>query len=212
MPNWCYTSYKIVGDKDEVNDLYNKLKPLMEISNNYYLAFSDALSNNTIRPEVPPEIIKSDFNFFLGSIVNAFGSDYEKLNCRGEVCSMDEPVDNILGLITMTAWVDMPDVWDLVVSKYKTLKYYFLAEESGCEYFINSDTTGEYFNSLYQVDHMGNDTEDVENIESLFSYVAELLGVAKIESLEELDKLLEGYNETHIDEEIYYYKYTHPTT
>ena len=28
MPNWAYTSYRIVGEKEEVNDLYGKIKQL----------------------------------------------------------------------------------------------------------------------------------------------------------------------------------------
>ena len=211
MPNWCFTTYKIVGDNKEVNDLYNKLKTLKDLSNEYANARSEACINDLPKPEVPPEIIESDFSFFLGTIVRAFGGDWEHTNCRGEVYALNEPEGDSLFLYTMTAWGDMPEVWDIVMSNYNTLRYYFLAEEAGCEYFVNSDTTGEHFNALYNVDHFGNGTEDVSSDEMLFEHIAKCLGIDKIESFEELNKLLDEHNEENEDEPIYYHKYEHLT-
>ena len=211
MPNWCSTTYHIVGDKEEVLDLYNKLSKLEKISSEYSSKKAAAHLNKQPLPEVPPEIVDSDFGFFLGSIVQAFGGDWKEIYCRGEVSHLQESDGDYIYLSTETAWGDMPQVWDFVMSKYKTLKYYFLAEEPGCEYYVNSDTTGEYFPEKYYIDNMyGCDIDYADSDESLLSSMAEILEIESIASFEELNKLLDEHNQKNEDEPIYYHKFREP--
>ena len=65
MPNWCNTSYKFVGDKEEIADLYNKLQSLNDM---------------------PEPLVENGFGkLFLGCVVNLFGGDWKEIYCRGEI-------------------------------------------------------------------------------------------------------------------------------
>ncbi len=190
MPNWCFTTYKFVGDTEEIADLYKKLKEL---------------------EDMPKPLVESGFGkLFLGCVVNHFGGDWNKIYCRGEIEYMELCGDNMLQLSTMTAWGDMPEVWDFVCKNYPSITYYYLAEEGGMGYYVNNDTTGEYFPEKYYVYHAEGYSEYLDDDEGLLEYIAEKIGVAKIESIDQLNQLLEQYNKEHANEEIYYHEFKRP--
>ena len=190
MPNWCNTSYKFVGDKEEIADLYNKLQSLNDM---------------------PEPLVENGFGkLFLGCVVNLFGGAWKELYCRGEIDYMEICGDSMIQLSTMTAWGDMPEVWDFVCKNYPSIEYYYLAEEGGLCYYVNSDTTGEYFPEKYYVLHAEGYSEYLDDDEELLEYIAEKIGAAKIESIDQLDQLLEQYNKEHANEEIYYHEFKRP--
>lgn len=190
MPNWCNTAYKFVGEADEITDLYNKLKEL---------------------ENMPKPLVENGFGkLFLGCVVNHFGGDWNKIYCRGEIEYMELCGDNMLQLSTMTAWGDMPEVWDFVCKNYPSIEYYYLAAEGGMGYYVNNDTTGEYFLEKYYVYHAEGYSEYLDDDEGLLEYIAEKIGVAKIESIDQLNQLLEQYNKEHANEEIYYHEFKRP--
>jgi len=45
-------------------------------------------------------------------------------------------------------WSTMTDVWDLMADKY-ALSYVYLAEESGCELYVNTDIERKFFTTRY---------------------------------------------------------------
>jgi len=190
MPNWCNTSYKFVGDKEEIADLYNKLQSLNDM---------------------PEPLVENGFGkLFLGCVVNLFGGDWKEIYCRGEIDYMEICGDSMIQLSTMTAWGDMPEVWDFVCKNYPSIEYYYLAEEGGLCYYVNSDTTGEYFPEKYYVLHAEGCSEYLDDDEELLEYIAEKIGAAEIESIDQLDQLLEQYNKEHANEEIYYHEFKRP--
>lgn len=190
MPNWCNTSYKFVGDKEEIADLYNKLQSLNDM---------------------PEPLVENGFGkLFLGCVVNLFGGDWKEIYCRGEIDYMEICGDSMIQLSTMTAWGDVPEVWDFVCKNYPSIEYYYLAEEGGLCYYVNSDTTGEYFPEKYYVLHAEGYSEYLDDDEELLEYIAEKIGAAKIESIDQLDQLLEQYNKEHANEEIYYHEFKRP--
>lgn len=190
MPNWCNTSYKFVGDKEEIADLYNKLQSLNDM---------------------PEPLVENGFGkLFLGCVVNLFGGDWKEIYCRGEIDYMEICGDSMIQLSTMTAWGDMPEVWDFVCKNYPSIEYYYLAEEGGMCYYVNSDTTGEYFPEKYYVLHAEGYSEYLDDDEELLEYIAEKIGAAEIESIDQLDQLLEQYNKEHANEEIYYHEFKRP--
>lgn len=190
MPNWCNTSYKFVGDKEEIADLYNKLQSLNDM---------------------PEPLVENGFGkLFLGCVVNLFGGDWKEIYCRGEIDYMEICGDSMIQLSTMTAWGDVPEVWDFVCKNYPSIKYYYLAEEGGLCYYVNSDTTGEYFPEKYYILHAEGYSEYLDDDEELLEYIAEKIGAAEIESIDQLDQLLEQYNKEHANEEIYYHEFKRP--
>lgn len=69
MPNWCSSSYVLVGSADEVKELYGIMKKLEQ------------------RKKVS---IENGFGItWLGCLVDALGEDWKKVSCRGE-CSQQK--------------------------------------------------------------------------------------------------------------------------
>lgn len=61
MPNWCSTSYVVTGDKNEVRDLYEKMRSLEE-------------------REKP--LVKNGFGVtWLGNLVTLLGRSWEEVYC-----------------------------------------------------------------------------------------------------------------------------------
>ena len=135
MPNWCTTSYVFRGNENEIKDFYNKIKSF------------------TSKEHIP-----NDFgNFWLGNIVDGFGFNYKEIPCRGRIYCFPEPEEDVnqgrLELSTETAWRPMTEMWDKIIEKhYSSITYVLIAEECGCELYVNTDLTGDDFSERFSVD------------------------------------------------------------
>ena len=134
MPNWCTTSYVFRGNENEIRDFYNKIKSFTS-----------------------KERISNGFgNFWLGNIVDGFGFDWKEIRCKGLIDYFPEPEDidsDRLELSTETAWYPMTDMWDKIIEMYyPSITYVLIAEEPGCDVYINTDIEGEYFTERFSVD------------------------------------------------------------
>lgn len=130
MANWCSTSYVVVGNEKEVRNFYQRLKKIL---------------NNS-------EALKSDFgNSWLGNILDNFGFSPEDIYCRGYITDFGFGVNKDdkglnLSFGTETAWAPMNEVFDKIFKEhYPSLKYYYIAEEPGCELYETNDAKGLYF-------------------------------------------------------------------
>lgn len=186
MPNWCGSSIRIVGDKEEIADLFQKLQSLNE-------------------REEP--LVENGFGkLWLGCVVSLFGGDPDVVNCRGEIEYLEQNGDHEIEMVTMTAWGPMPEVWDLVFEKYPSLTQYWRSEEPGmCEYLTN-DVNGDYFPEKYMIYDCASGTDYAEDDKDLFDKVAELVDVDSIKDFEELNIYIELYNEDNPDDGIFYHQ------
>ena len=138
MPNWCSTTYAFFGDPDAVRDFHKKIE----------------LYTSKLRwDDSPREPLTFRWNW-LGNIVTGFGLDPDKVYCRGEISAVTPYDDHIL-VATETAWSPMNDVWDEIIAKHykgNRLQYVYIAEEPGCDIFINTDDSGIFFSEKYLLD------------------------------------------------------------
>lgn len=172
MANWCLSVYIFEGAREEVEDLLEKLTALQqrEIS-----------------------LVENGFGKnWLGNVVKVYGGDPESIECRG---SYESPVvrDGVLVVDTETAWNEMRPTWDFVCQQYKTLRYYFKAEESGNEYYVTNDADKKYFPERYILEQNEADTEYFETETAFFAAVAERTGT-KINSWDTMQEAIENYN------------------
>lgn len=182
MPNWCFTNYMFEGNKEEIKDLYGKLKSLEEM-------------------EKP--LAESDFGkSWLGCVVSLFGGDCKNINCRGNFMNLELPDENTIQLHTETAWGDMPEVWDFVLESYKSISYYFYAEETGACYYATNDSEGKYFPERFIVDQSEEGAEYFENEADLFDHIASITKKV-VNSKEEMNTAIEIYNTEHENDRIY---------
>lgn len=126
MPNWCFTTYKIVGDIKEIHDLNNKLMKL----------------DNMKEP-----LVSNGFgNLWLGCLVKILGGDAEKVYCRGDITEFSyNEEDDVLTIDTQTAWAEMEEVRHFIEKVYPGLKIYYYEEEPGMEIYQTNDKHGHYF-------------------------------------------------------------------
>lgn len=186
MPNWCFTSYIFEGKKEEIADLHKKLQSLGEL---------------------PTPLVENGFGkLWLGCVVMLLGGDWNGVNCRGEICNLEEPEETTLSLSTSTAWDDMSEVWDFVLKQYPSIKYYFCAEESGNCYYVTNDKEGKFFSDRFIVEQNDTETGYHSNESELFADIASRTGVP-ITSGEEMENAIEQYNKTHENKNIYVNEY-----
>ena len=167
MPNWCDTQYKIIGKKEEVQDLYNKIEQL----------------GKTEEPLVP-----SDFgNYWLGCLITILGGNWKEIHCRGSITcsSMD---DDVLSIDTETAWGEMEEVRHFIEKVYPALKIYYYEEECGCEIYQTNDRHGQFFSSRYIFDDQdGEGMEYFDKPETLLAFASRAMGM-KFRSIEDLEE------------------------
>jgi hypothetical protein len=170
------------GNKEEIKDLYDKLKSLEEM-------------------EKP--LVENDFGKnWLGCVVALFGGDWEKINCRGSFGFLELLDKNTIQIQTETAWKDIPEVWDFVLGNYESIAYYFRTEEPGVGYYVTNDSKGKYFPERFIVDQFDEATEYFEDERDLFDYIASITG-KPVANTEEMNAVIESYNSENEDNEIY---------
>jgi hypothetical protein len=131
MPNWCFTDYVIDGDSKEVADLHQKLTGLIERE---------------------ASLVENGFGKnWLGNVAELFGKKWQDIYCRGTFY-IHEVMPEHISLSTETAWADCYELWTFVCSQYKTLRFYFRAEEGGCCYWATNDAKGKYFPERFMLD------------------------------------------------------------
>ena len=167
MPNWAYTSYRIVGKAEEVQNLYSKLQELQNM-------------------EEPLE--PNSFGImWLGCLVTILGGNWNDIYCRGYISdfSLD---DGILSIETETAWAEMSEVRHYFEKVYPALKIYYYEEESGCEIYQTNDSNGIFFSSRYIFDDQeGEGMEYFDKPETLLAFASKAMGI-KFQSIEELEE------------------------
>jgi hypothetical protein len=184
MPNWCFTSYVFEGDRKELKALHKKLLSL----------------NNPSEPENSASFGK----LWLGNVVELFGGDSKEIRCRGELSDITL-LDDILKFDAMTAWAEMNEVWDLVMSKYKSLRYFYSAEEPGDIYYCTNDSEFKYFHR-YLVDQWTGEINYCNTKEEVLSNVSERIGMT-LTSWEMMEIELDKYNEANEENHIYIHEF-----
>ena len=167
MPNWCKTTYKVTGKKENVD----------------FLAFT-LMGLHKER--------KHD----LADLVKEMGGDASEISCRGEWSFEDEdfPVyEGVLSFETMTAWCEMAD-WRHFVEERFSVKIYFLAEEFGLLLFETNDRQKKFFSDEYFF-FVGTDDrpedEYYETLDALIKAVEQVTCRNGLNSFEECQKALD---------------------
>lgn len=211
MPNNCLSIFKIVGKREDISDLFHKLYTLWDITSQYHNAYIIAHKEKKPLPVKPPEVLHGGSHLDLCDIVNYFGGDADKIDCRGYVETFEFEDENTIKICTDTAYNPMQEVWATIIVGYESLKYFFVSDEIGSGCFYNNDTTGEHFSDKYFIDNnFGNETEVADSDEFLLHYMSQWLEVGELTNLKELDIWLQIFNEENPDDTLNYYPYILP--
>lgn len=181
MPNWCDTTYKCVGDSNEVKELYNVLERL----------------NNSKE--------KKDLNgfgsVFLDELITGLGYNYEEYPypSRGRITSY-EYNNEMLTIYQETAWSEQEGVRIAIEERFPSIKVYYLDEEYGNDHFYTNDKSGNFFPERYVID--GEDVEEYfESIEDVSKFVNDMYGLTTTPDFEEIEMQINEYVEGYDDED-----------
>lgn len=174
MPNWAYSSYRIVGKAEEVRDLYSKIQQLQNME--------EPLEPNGFG------------NLWLGCLVTILGGDWNMIYCRGKIIdfSLD---DDLLFIETESAWSEMQEVRQFIEKTYPALKIYYYEEECGCGIYRTNDKYGRFFTFGFIFDNQkGDGPEYYDDTESLLKAASEALG-EEIKTMADLEEAIAESND-----------------
>ena len=171
MPNWCETQYKIIGKKEEVQDLYSKIQQLQNME--------EPLEPNGFG------------NLWLGCLVTILGGDWSKINCRGHIIdySLD---DSVLSIDTETAWGEMDEVRHFIQQIYPSLEILYYEEEPGWGIYQTNDQDKRFFSFRYILDDLeGDGPEYYDDTDSLLEAASEIFG-KELKTMADLEDIVEN--------------------
>jgi len=130
MPNWCNNSiafYQDDGGNDMLDAFFSDIQK-----------YQDYIDPGTGNP--------SDW---VGHWLQSSRVDTNTLYCRGFFYNCELCADHVRVDIE-TAWAPLPEVYDIMAEKYN-LSYVYIAEEPGCEVYVNTDVDGRFFTTRYVI-------------------------------------------------------------
>lgn len=149
MSNTCYVLIAIhsnITDSKEgslqLRELWMRLCGLM-LKDSTKSGLKDATSSDESKRTRPT---------WWGSLLCADGVDKDEICDRGSIYSIKFNEDHIL-IEGENAWGPQTDALDGLMRRYPELAYEVFAEEPGCEIYINTDESGEFFTIRYNIDY-----------------------------------------------------------
>ena len=138
MTNYSDTQVKCIGSEKEINELYRIMREL----------------ETKPRPDTANDWGRQ----WLGCLVQALGSDWQQVRCRGEWFDL-ELDGNILSFSTSSAWTAPTEVFNLIQEKFPNIEVFYSSVELGCCYAETNDVEGRFFTSRYIIDLSTEDEE-----------------------------------------------------
>ena len=183
MPNWCSTSYQIVGKQQNVDKLFKELQKVLRTDR------SDEKDNTSFLPD----------SSWLGYVVSdILGIDHEKecIPCRGNIDYMEEQMNDnesfaYFALSTETAWTDCRKLFYLLSVKFD-VEILFYTEELGCDIHKTNDEEGHYFDTRYLLDDSNNEMSYYTSFENLAEEIEEMTG-ERPDEFKDIDSILERH-------------------
>ena len=161
MPNWCGNTMVVMGDYNELKDFQQKLLHARQVA--------DELKNWHLYQIYEEFGLKNEEVLERSDYIRGYFTDIEK------TISLTSNGTKYFKVWYESAWGPMIEGFDFLLSHYKTLKQYTIAEECGCEVYINTDTTGEFFPEKYCLDVEDVDIYYPESDEELIKFFNDLV-------------------------------------
>lgn len=183
MPNWCDTTYKCVGEKEELDKLEKAIKTLEKMKEPY---------------------VKNGFGkLWLGCVINYLGGDWEKFQCRGEITDYDRQED-VLEICQNTAWCEQEGFRHFIEQKFPSIRVYYKEEEPGCGVYYTNDEEGRFFPEQFLLED-GDIWEYFEDIKGLADYLSQYLKTEVKSDITAISEAIDKHNEDHEEDGSYLY-------
>lgn len=126
---------------------------------------------------------KRERPMWLGNIFLEAGFTPEELDgiyCRGDIDYAErDDADGTIKIDYETAWSPIYEEFDRLLSRFfPDVREVTIAEECGCEIFVNTDVEGRFFTDRYQIEREDSDTEYFPDLESFLRRFNEIFGTS----------------------------------
>ena len=181
MPNWCYTTYKCVGNPKDIRQLHGVLK---------------YISNRKT------SIVPNGFGkWWLGNLVTKLGGNWEEYPCRGEIIDYSLQDKNTFMIYQNTAWAEQEGVRRIIEERLPGIKVYYQEEEPGADVYATNSF--EHFPERYLLDSY-DEPLYFETIDEAAKCVSDIVGHPVEPSVEAIDQALDDYLAEHEDNDTWY--------
>ena len=174
MPNWCSSVYAIYSDNEI--ELLRIMMMLREASDKTGTCHSREILGALRCPEEICREVDSRTS------VENIESFYKDKKLRGVIID------------TESAWGPCNDFIETLINKIipgsGDVKYCYLSEEEGCDVFVNSDTSGEFFDTRMRIDYSTpEDGTDVlyfgdDNFADCLEFLEDMVGESAVEDID----------------------------
>ena len=151
-------------------------------------------------------------------------SDEDMKNVDGrtsiEYITLNKNGDKIEGvrIETESAWSPCTDFIDALIKTtvpWDNLQYVYIAEECGCDLYINTDVEGKFFPERLKIEVYSKDDEDTlyfgdDELQEAFNYIEDLTGIEVtdlselVDSSEVLNKIYTEFEKSNPEDDGYY--------
>lgn len=180
MPNWAYSQYHCVGDKEQLLELHSTMSELEGMK--------------------APGLHENGFgSTWLGNLVIKLGGDWEKVYCRGTWDNLLLDDDGTVSFSVESAWDEPDEVRHFIESIFPKIKIYFQCEESGMCIYKTNDDTGQYFPEQFYLWVEDETTEYCNDLESMIREIQKITGSKNLKTLDSCEKALKTYSRKNHD-------------
>ena len=180
MPNWAYSQYRCVGDKEQLLKLHSTMSEL------------DCMKS--------PGLHENGFgSTWLGNLVIKLGGDWEKVYCRGTWDNLLLHDDGTVSFSVESAWDEPNEVRHFLESVFPEIRIYFQCEELGMGIYKTNDDTRLYFPEQFYLWVEDETTEYCNDLESLIRAVEKITGSKNLNTLDACEKALKTYSRKNHD-------------
>lgn len=128
MANWVTTIYKIDGDEEQVQKVYEKINETMSM----------------VKP-----LVVSDFGVqWIGCLVEAFGENCQKVYCRGRVVEYGLSCGVLTVMVDIAESMFCDELLDFFRRQAPGCEVYYLTDDA-CGTRYSNDKDWEYFSVFY---------------------------------------------------------------
>lgn len=178
MPNWCSTSYKLLGRAGDVEKAYKALHALEETKRSQ---------------DVEPWSFLKDSRWLGYVVQDVLGKSPDDVKCRGTFSNLSLTEHDGrpgIGLFTETAWGPCTDMWRLFANKFH-LSLNYIADEPGCCLYEKESPDGVYPTS-YVLDSDWEGREYFDTLEEFIKAYGEQLGIPQGSTSEQVEAIVDS--------------------
>ena len=175
MANTCFTVYKCVGKREQLDELAEALHKIIDLG---------------------MSVVENKWGkTWLGWLVSALYGNADAYTLRGKICDYNYDGE-VLTITQETEWEEQRGLRIFLKERFPKIDIYYKDEEPGTEVFVTNDAEGRFFPFRYLLE-ANDDMLYFHSLEEAAKAVTEIVGHKVAAEEEKIDDALDDYMEEH---------------